>query len=190
VRAGMVEDAVWLVRDCGFQGVQWDYEICPDGDPWLLLLLAETRAALPKSALLSVATPVWVPRPIGSWGWSSAYFERVARLCDLVAVMGYDTGMYLPRAYVGLIGQQVIHVSRAAWNANPECRVLIGVPTYSAGGPSHHPWSENLSVALKGVRRGLANSGTIASAVAGVALFADYTTQRDEWRTYRSLWLE
>lgn len=56
VRARMVGEAVWLVQECGFDGVQWDYEICEDGNPSLLLLLRETRAALPHGKLLSVAT--------------------------------------------------------------------------------------------------------------------------------------
>lgn len=48
VRRAMVGEALWLVRDCGFDGVQWDYEICENGNANLLALLAETRAALPS----------------------------------------------------------------------------------------------------------------------------------------------
>ena len=66
VRASMVGEARWLVEECGFDGVQWDYEICPDADPGLLALLRETRAALPN-ATLSVATPLWAPRPFRRW---------------------------------------------------------------------------------------------------------------------------
>jgi hypothetical protein len=31
---------------------------------------------------------------------------------------------------------------------------------------------------------------TARSAFAGVALFADWTTQDEEWKVYRELWLE
>ena len=33
VRQAMVAEAVWLTTVCGFDGVQWDYEICDDNDP-------------------------------------------------------------------------------------------------------------------------------------------------------------
>jgi hypothetical protein len=69
VRAKMAAAARWLVTDCGFDGVQWDYEIVDDGDPHLLALLGETRAALPSGKLVSAATPIWSPLA-GRWGWS------------------------------------------------------------------------------------------------------------------------
>ncbi len=57
-RQAMVAEAVWLVRDCGFDGVQWDVEPCPDGDTGFLALIRETKAALPPGKFLSVATPM------------------------------------------------------------------------------------------------------------------------------------
>ncbi len=193
VRRRMVEEAAWLVRECGFEGVQWDYEICPDGDPSLLLLLEETRAALPttdagQTAWIGVAAPTWFPPPIGRFGWSEAYFGEVAKRCDSLAVMGYDTGMYFPRAYVWLVRQQAVRVTRAVAAANPRCRVQIGLPTYEEGPFSHNPWAENLRMGLKGVREGMASEGAKSSVFAGVAIFADYTTDEAEWTTLRALW--
>jgi hypothetical protein len=151
-------------------------------------MVAETRAALPPGKLLSVATPIRSPLP-GRLGWSDATFTRVARVCDQIAVMGYDTGMILPRAYVWTVRQQAIHVPRAVARGTPRCRVMIGVPTYGQGPPSHFPWSENILMALKGVREGLSHPDAAREAFAGVAPFADYTTQPEEWATYRALWL-
>jgi Glycosyl hydrolases family 18 len=189
VRRRMVAEARWLVTECGFDGVQWDYEICEDGDPHFLALLRETRAALPRGKLLSVAAPVWLPAPFQRWGWSEGYFARVAADCDQLAVMCYDTGIYLPRGYVWLVHQQAVTVTRAVAHGNPRCRVLLGLPTYGRGGLSHHAYAENLRLALKGVREGLADPRAGRSVFAGVAPFADYTTQPDEWKTYRKLWL-
>jgi hypothetical protein len=135
-----------------------------------------------------VATPVWSPLA-GRFGWSEEYFARVAAACDQVCVMGYDTGLYLPRAYVWFMREQTIHVTRAVARSNPRRRVLIGVPTYGRGGLSHHAYAENLRMALKGVREGLASPATAREVFAGVAPFADYTTQLEEWDTYRELWL-
>ena len=95
---------------------------------------------------------MWLPAPFHRWGWDDDYLSQVAASCDQIAVMAYDTGLYLPRAYVWLVRQQVIHATQAAARGNPPCRVLIGVPTYARGGLSHHPYAENIRLALKGVR--------------------------------------
>lgn len=191
VRRQMVAEARWLVEECGFDGVQWDYEICASGDPHFLRLMRETRAALPPGKLLSAAVPMWLPAPLSrrGWGWSEADFARVAATCDHLAVMAYDSGLYLPRAYVALVRRQAVHVTRAGARGNPRCRVLLGLPSYGRGGPSHHAPAENLRLALKGVREGLADPRADRSVFAGVAPFADYTTQPEEWETYRRLWL-
>jgi spore germination protein YaaH len=189
VRKAMVSEARWLVEKCGFDGVQWDYEICQDGDPDFLRLLRETRAALPSGKLLSAAVPMWLPPPFQRWGWSEGYFARVAATCDQIAVMCYDSGIFLPRGYVWLVHQQAVNVTLAVARGDPRCRVLLGLPTYGKGGLSHHAWAENLRLALKGVREGLADPRAERSVFAGVALFADYTTQPEEWQTYRRRWL-
>lgn len=187
VRSRMVAEARWLIRSCGFDGVQWDYEICPDGDPNLLSLLRETRAGIPKGAFLGVAAPVIYPSPLGGFGWSERYYEQLASNCDQVAVMAYDTGAYTPRAYVWLVSQQVVRITRAVAHAGADCKVVLGVPTYGEGTPSHNPRSENLRLALIGVRSGLAG-GADLTAWQGIAAFADYTTDESEWRVWDELW--
>lgn len=105
--------------------------------------------------------------------------------------MGYDSGIYLPRAYADLMSRQVTGVCPAVRKANPRCRVLLGVPIYEAGGLSHHAHAENLAVAVRGVRAGHQRLPAADRAVfAGIALFADTTTDADEWRQYQKAWLE
>lgn len=189
VRKAMVGEAAWLVKECGFDGVQWDYEICDNPNPHLLSLLRETRAALPVGKSLSAAVPMWLPAALQRWGWSEEDFAHMAVPCDQLAVMCYDSAMYLPRAYVWLVRQQAIHVTRAVARGNPRCRLLLGVPTYARGGASHQAWAENIRMALKGVCEGLADARAETAVFAGVAPFADYTTQEEEWEAYRALWL-
>ena len=181
VRAKMVADAVRLVQSGGFDGVQWDYEICADGEPGFLRLLEETRNSLPRKAVLSVATPLWLPAPFRRWGWSDAAFTQTAKRCDQICVLAYDSGLWLPRAYERLVKEQVVHVSRAVAAGNPRCRLILGLPTYEEGGLSHDPRSENLATALRGVADGLADPRTERSVFAGAALFAEYTTDEAEW---------
>jgi hypothetical protein len=190
VRKRMASEAAWLVRECGFDGVQWDYEICADGEPGYLDLLRETRAAMGPGKLLSVATPVWYPWPLGRLAWSESYFGAVARECDQMAVMVYDTGFVTPRSYAWLARQQAIHVTRAVARSNPKCRVLLGIPTYGTGFRSHNPRAENIEIALKAVREGMADPAANPQVFAGVTLFADYTTDSSEWASYQRLWLD
>ena len=193
LRRRIVSEAQFLVAECGFDGVQWDYEICPDADTGLPALLRETRAALPPGAILSVATPLYEPAPIPltGHGWSDGYFTQIAPLCDQICVMAYDSGMPTPRLFADTVSEQVTHVCRAAARTAPHCRILIGVPTYRTGGWSHNPRAENLETALRGVRAGVARlTPAERKAFASIAPFADYTTTEEDWATYRRDWLD
>lgn len=190
VRRKMVSEAHWLLKECGFDGVQWDYESCPDNDPHFLALMRETRAALPSGKLLSTATPMWLPAPLGKFGWSEDYFAKIASTCDQVVVMCYDSGFLTPRSYVWLVRQQGVHVTQAVAKGSSGCRVLLGVPTYGKGFLSHNPRAENLGLALRGVREGIEEARTNRNVFVGVVPFAEYTTDASEWQTYRSLWLQ
>ena len=188
VRRKMVAEARWLVTDCGFDGVQWDYEICQSGDQGLVNLLRETRAALPADKILSACTAIWLPDS-GTFGWTDEYFGEVAKNCDQMTVMAYDTAAYFPRAYVDVVRAQVVHISTDVGRANPKCRLLLGIPTYEEGTKSHNPHAENIEMALRGIRLGIADSSTDRGVIAGVAVFADYTTDAREWMEYRRSWL-
>lgn len=190
VRRAMVREAVWLTNECQFDGVQWDYEICSDGDPGFLSLLRETRAALHPSKIVGAAVPMWMPAPLDRWGWSDRYLEQVCGQCDQIAVMGYDSGFWLPRSYVWLISQQVVHATNAAFRSNSKCRVTIGLPTYGQAGLSHNTRAENLALGIKGVRNGVTDERAHYLSFAGIAIFADYTTDDNDWGMYRELWLK
>jgi len=187
IRHSMAAEAAWLVNEAGFDGVQWDYEICPDRDPNFLRLLEETRAALPKGAYLGTDVPGWYPMPLSGVGWSETYYREVARRCDCLAVMAYDSGMPTPHSYVWWVSEQTVRITRAAAQANNPCRVLMGIPTYKEPTRSHNPYAENLRLALIGVRRGLAANAN-RSAWQGVSIFADYTTDEKDWQTFDRLW--
>lgn len=187
VRDQIVKETRWLIEDCGFDGVQLDYEFCFNGDSGFLKLLDATKKVVPTDRLLSVATPMWYPAG-GLWGWTNDYFEQVARRCDQICVMGYDSYFYLPRAYVWLLRENVIQVSQSVGGANPKCTVLIGIPTFEDGTPGHSNHAETLTLALKAVRDGYASPRSRKDVLRGVVVFAEYTTLPDEWAVYDRLW--
>lgn len=180
VRAGMVSEAKWLTDVCGFDGVQWDYEACKDGDRYFLKLLSETRGAMAQGKILSIAAPIL---------WSSKYYAPIARACDQIAVMCYDTVSVFPRGYVSLVSQEAFRVTAAVAKVNRACKVLLGVPTYKDVTIAHHKHAENLLMALVGVKKGLEDSRARVSVFAGVAPYADFTTDNKEWSIYKRYWL-
>ncbi len=184
IRARIADECAHLIRD-GFDGIHLDTEMCSDGDADFLALLDAIRARIGPHPL-SVATPMWLPSPLGAYGWSESYFAQVGARCDQIAVMSYDSGLYFPRHYAWLVRQQCFRVPRALRGTG--CRVLIGVPTYEDGGLSHHVHAENLRVALCAVREGLEDNPN-ASRVDGAAIFADYSTDAQEWATWKRDWL-
>jgi spore germination protein YaaH len=180
VRRNMIAEAKWLIDECGFQGIQWDYEICQDGDRNFLALLKESRAALP-GIFTSVAVPTMQPWPVSGLGWSSHYAKSVAQDIDQIAIMGYDTGHYFPRLYAGHLQANVVKFSEAA---GPNCKVIAGIPSYGPGLRSHNPRAENILQAIKALRE-----MDWPSNAEGLAIFADYTTDESEWATYEKYWL-
>jgi hypothetical protein len=185
IRTRIAGECAKLIDD-GFDGVHLDYEMCSDGDADFLLLLDAIRGKTKKHPL-SVATPMWLPSMLGSYGWSESYFAKVGARCDQIAVMAYDSGLYFPRHYAWLLREQCWRVPRAV--AGTKCRVMIGVPTYEEGGASHHAHAENLRVALRAVREGV-DGNPNANRVDGAALFADYSTDDGEWKTWKREWLQ
>jgi hypothetical protein len=190
-RKNLVESSKWLVERCGFDGVQLDYEFFPNDEKNFPRVLDDTRKAIGKDKFLGVATPMWYPATL--WGWSSDHFTTIAEHCDQIAVMGYDSWLYHPRAFVWIVEQQAIEVTRAVSKArNPgQCKVMIGVPVYDTdkGTPAHLTFAENLMTALKGVRQGLNSPQAVPSVFEGVAPFAEYTMDDEEWNQYRKYWL-
>ncbi len=191
IRASLVKEARWLIDECGFDGVQWDYEFCANGEKGLLALLDETRAALKPANIISVATPMWYPNTL--WGWNDNYFREVASKCDQICVMCYDSYLYFPRAYAWLLSQQVVHVTRAVAGANASskahCMLVFGLPTYEDVTLAHQAKCESFANSLRGLNAGLESVGAVRDVVEGIAPFADYTTDGAEWKTYADYWL-
>lgn len=188
VRDKMIAEAKWLVNECGFDGIQWDYEYVRVGSNALPELLDATRRALPPGTHISVDAPIWCPpSPVC---WTEDYYSEVAKHCDQICVMGYDTCLMFPRAYAWLMSQQAIRTTRAVAAGNPACHIILGVPTYDNTTRSHHPYTESLLTALRGTYAGLADKDTKLEVFDGVAPFADYTTDENEWRIYEKYWLQ
>ena len=183
-----------LVSQYRFDGVHLDPEPVADGDPGVLALLEEVRAAIGEGAALSIAAPRMCPilaeNPpplLGRHCWSTGYYREVAGRVDQLAVMTYDSILPLPGLYRRWVHRQVVGVSRAVDGAG--AALLIGVPTSEERTWTHRPAAENMQSGLQGVLDGLSDPAARPEVVVGVAIYPYWETDAAEWEVYRSLWL-
>ncbi|WP_243710891.1 hypothetical protein [Actinomadura sp. KC216] len=198
VRARVLRtDAIFL--DLGFDGIHYDFEpIYPDDAAFMTLMKATSELTRSRGRLLSVALeqqtlmdeaqPVYKallprtgrhhypPRP------TEDFLRDVAGLADQVAIMTYDVS--LPTR--SLAGWHFARHTRTTLELiGDRATVFMGVPTYRP----LMDWAEELEVALRGVRRGIDDLKRPPKRPFGVGVYADWTTDPDEWARYRSAWL-
>jgi len=184
VRLDIASFAAALVEEAGFDGVHLDVETVSDGDRSFLLLLNETRAALPADRLLSVASGYWVPAAVsvlpvlGGYKWSGAYYREVAARVDQMAAMTYDSLMPHPALYRVWMREQVKGISRSLGDTDVE--LLIGVSVSPERTATHHPRAEDVANGLAGLCAAL-KAGSHAD---GVAVYAAWEATAEDWETW------
>jgi hypothetical protein len=177
-----------LTRHPRLAGVHLNVEPMPSGSKDFLKLLEDIRQNLPEGKLLSVAAypPPTRWQPVEDVHWNESYFREVAKRCDQIVVMMYDTAIRLPKFYQRLMADWTVEV--LAWSEGKE--ILLGLPAYSdVDVDYHHPRVENLQNALRGVHRGLSRK-PLPSHYRGVALYADWEIDESEWQLLREQFLK
>ncbi|MFD0637065.1 hypothetical protein [Catenulispora yoronensis] len=192
---GRVVAGVGAALDRGFDGVHFDFEPVPDGDPGFVDVVAAARAVTSSHhALLSVSVPQ--VEPVSGWRvpgdflaghpkwWSQSYLRRVAENCDQVAVMAYDTSLPTEWAYRGYVERQTEVALQAV---PPGVDLLMGVPAFHTDDPGHSDSAETVPAALTGVR--LALGGRPPARPFGVAMYVEFAATPADWAAYREDWL-
>lgn len=182
-RAGFVASAVKLLTDHPrMAGLHVNIEPMPDGDADYLLLLESLKAAMPSGKILSVAAypPPTRWHPFPEVHWSEAYFREVARRCDQVVPMMYDSGLTWKKPYRKLMADWTREV--LAWSDGKQ--VLLGLPAYDDAGTGYHdPEVENLENALRGVHAAL--QGGMPGNYTGVSLYSEWEMGEGDWEMLR-----
>jgi hypothetical protein len=188
-RQRMVAEARGLV-DEGFDGVHVNIEPVDDGNDEFLALLRALRTAVGPGHVLSVSAirpaPVGLPRA-PNFAWSPGYYARVAATVDQIVIMAYDTAIPTPSLYRRYVRWAARSVAGALDASGSEARVLMGVPTYEPYGLMHRRGVETPENALLGVVAGLRGLGA-GGTFEGVALYAEWTTDEDDWAAYERYW--
>ncbi len=176
------------LMDEGFDGVHVNIEPVPDGDGEFLALLRSLRTAIGGGILsVSATRPGPFAIPIApNFLWSPEYYVRVAAEADQLVVMAYDTALPTASLYRRYLSYAASSMTRTLAQGG-RARVLFGIPTYDGTGLMHRADIENPENAITGLvagLRGVGGGGTFE----GVALYAEWTTDAEEWRTYERLW--
>ena len=161
-------------------GVQVNIEPMPSRDIDFLYVLDELRPAL-RGRILSVAA---YPPPT-RWHrfpdvhWEVHYINRIARHCDQLAVMMYDTAIPLEKFYVSLMTHWTQMTTGALHGTG--CELILGIPAYEDADVGYHrPRVENISSAL----RGIAASGRCEK-IGGIAIYSEWEMNDAKWRQWR-----
>ncbi|MBU1019563.1 MAG: glycosyl hydrolase family 18 protein [Patescibacteria group bacterium] len=196
IRANITDLCQKLIQETGFEGIHYDIEPITHDDTAFLDLLAETRDTLPET-MISIAADEWQPKLISDVVgvimdqevksyWQTDYFREAAQYADQIVVMTYDTSLAQPDHYEWLVEQEVIYLSEILKDTDAE--LLIGIPTYEDDKESFNPEVENMETGLNGLIKGLNNKRTELETFTGVAIYANWETDSEEWATYQELW--
>lgn len=182
--------------ELGFDGIHYNIEPSTGNPHFIELLAATHRMTRRRGRMLSVAADeleplpglAWLTRMAGTNGayWRKPFYRSVIENVDQIAVMTYDTLLPAAWMYEGFVAWQTSHIRRLT---KGRVQLLIGVPSYDERRLSFHPNAENVRSALSGIRKGMGMLDGDDFAGFGVAIYADWTTDAEEWRTYRELWL-
>lgn len=193
VRKNIVETSQLLVGDIGFDGIHYDFEPVSGYDRGFIALIKETDAAI-EPMEISVAIEEYIPSFMAEImslfvetkdNVSKELLLEIAPHINQLAVMTYDTKTTEAWKYSWLVKQEVIAITRLL----PHVDIYIGVPTYDEQKPSFNPEAENITTGLEGIISGLNSRRSVRDAVKGVAIYANWETDQDEWKTYREMWM-
>jgi hypothetical protein len=185
-RQRMVAECRGLM-DEGFDGIHVNVEPIANGDDDYLALLRALRAAVGTGILSLSATrpgPV-APAFAPNFFWTADYYARIADSADQVVLMTYDTAIPTPGLYRRYVAYAAATVT-ANLARSHRTRVLVGIPTYDETGLMHRKGVETPENALLGVVSGL--RGRTGGTFEGVALYAEWTTDPEDWATYERVW--
>lgn len=206
VRNNIVETARKF-RELEFDGIHYNIEPIYSGDKDFLDLISKTKKAINPCPMcasiknsrymyLSVASDELelfpgaekLVRPFVKQAgfWNKQYYLDVFQHVDQVAVMMYDTALPFDWLYANLVSWQTNNLISTISDKH---QLFMGVPTYDDRRWSFDSKAENMESGLRGVQKGLQRYSKNQLSNFGVAIYADWTTDENEWKIYNRYWL-
>lgn len=194
-RAKFVASALKLVRaHPRLAGVHLNFEPWVSENTSMLAMLDELRKALPDGKLISVSA--YPPRDFFypfRRGWSEDHFSQVAKRCDQMVLMSYDSSAQQIKLYQWFMARWTRSSLELAASAPRPPQILMGVPTYDdvstpAGLKYHNSQVESPENAILGIHQGLSKWQKPPAHFQGIAIYSEWVTDEDEWRSIRRDW--
>ena len=165
-------------------GIHLNVEPLPDGDKEFAAFLKDLKDVLHKKCLSLAAYPPptrW--HPYKSVHWSKEYFRLLARNCDEVSVMMYDTAIRYEKFYIALMKKWAKEILLSLQGSS--CKVFFAIPAYDDAGVLYHdPEVENISSALQGCFRALSDEKVPLENLNGFAIYCQWEMTEEKWRQW------
>ena len=167
-----IEDSKKLVS-LGFDGILVDIEPVRFGlREKYLALLRELKERLPENSLLSAYAGTISNDKNNEWEWEHDFYRKVSDRVDIVSMQGYDTDIKNKEDYKNFIKSQVKEICKRQWNS----LFLLGVPT-------HKQEPETIENALEAFGEEIKKCPS--NKFLGVNIFAEWTTDKNEWKIFK-----
>ncbi len=188
------------VQDYGFDGIFLDVPILTDDDNFLALL-RRVRASIGETDILAAAVLPDLhpsdesvpasPQIAPGTEWTLEFKQSVVLLLDQIAIMAFYSSLTEASDYSVWTAYQVNAYIAAieALGADMPTTLIVAMPTLDADPRGHDPAVENIASAAAGMRQAMQDVGELATFVRGAGIYADYTTDEEEWRQFESTWL-
>lgn len=197
IRRNVTNQTVILTKMIGFDGIHMDIEPVWDKDVDFIQLLKEIDESIGEKKL-SVALAEFIPKSViwvaGYWKEFANYnteenYRNVGKYADQIVVMTYDTSFEKKWLYRWFVKEQTIWTTRL-FNKKENMEIFIGIPSYDEPTEAFNPDIENIENGLRGIIDGLNNLRSRERNFAGVAVYANWTTDENEWEQFYNLWIK
>ena len=191
-RQAFAKDCIAMIRELGLDGIHLNVEPVESGDRRLLEWLDYLKTRLGERKILSVAgsKPSFFEgfnvSPLRSWDLD--YYTQVASRCNQLVIMSYDTGISHSLLYSLFVMEKTGTYLQRLKSEGISCRLMVGVPTYDDA-PRHRQDVENIASAVRGLSAAFNRSEIGIENFEGIAIYAYWTTDPNEWKDFQSLWL-
>jgi hypothetical protein len=193
IKRERVVDTATEFLNLGFDGIHYDIEPIRNGDQRFIDLFDRTRAVTgPRDAVLSIAVEERLVDPdsgfppnVQTASVSDDWLRTLADHVDQIAIMVYDSRMKTDADYERWTEYQARTIGNLVAD---RATVFIGIPTDKAF-VYYHTASENAGTGARGLRRGVAALPPERARRVGGAIFAEWVSTEDDYRTVEQEWV-
>lgn len=156
----------------GFNGAFVDIEKIPLNEKQdYLSFIEKLNKNIPQNSILAVYSGHLNDKDANEWEWDFNLYNAVASKADLIIMPGYDASFKQESSYISNIENQMKKIEEMPAS---KAKFMLGVPT-------HKQYPETLKNSLYAYK----NHAKSNSNFIGISIFAEWTTDEEEWETYK-----